>query len=57
MINVGVLGANGRMGSEVVKAVYSAQGFAFVAALCYHRSSCLSTELVKLSARNAIIQS
>ena len=33
MINVGVLGANGRMGSEVVKAVSSAQGLALVAAL------------------------
>jgi 4-hydroxy-tetrahydrodipicolinate reductase len=33
MINVGVLGANGRMGSEVVKAVSSAQGLALVATL------------------------
>ena len=33
MINVGVLGANGRMGSEVVKAVSSTQGLALVAAL------------------------
>jgi 4-hydroxy-tetrahydrodipicolinate reductase len=33
MIKVGVLGANGRMGSEVVKAVSSAQGLELVAAL------------------------
>jgi 4-hydroxy-tetrahydrodipicolinate reductase len=33
MINVGVLGANGRMGSEVVKAVSSAQGLSLVATL------------------------
>jgi 4-hydroxy-tetrahydrodipicolinate reductase len=33
MINVGVLGANGRMGSEVAKAVSSAQGLALVATL------------------------
>jgi 4-hydroxy-tetrahydrodipicolinate reductase len=33
MINVGVLGAHGRMGSEVVKAVSSAQGLALVATL------------------------
>lgn len=33
MIKVGVLGANGRMGSEVVKAVSSAQGLELVTAL------------------------
>jgi len=33
MINVAVLGARGRMGSEVVKAVESAEGLALVAAL------------------------
>jgi 4-hydroxy-tetrahydrodipicolinate reductase len=33
MIKVGVLGANGRMGSEVVKAVSSAQGLDLVASL------------------------
>jgi 4-hydroxy-tetrahydrodipicolinate reductase len=33
MINVGVLGAHGRMGSEVIKAVSSAQGLALVATL------------------------
>ncbi len=33
MINVAVLGARGRMGSEVVKAVEAADGLALVAAL------------------------
>ena len=33
MINVAVLGAKGRMGSEVVKAVESAEGLSLVAAL------------------------
>ena len=33
MINVAVLGARGRMGSEVVKAVEAAEGLALVAAL------------------------
>ena len=33
MINVAVLGAKGRMGSEVVKAVESSDGLSLVAAL------------------------
>ena len=33
MINVAVLGAKGRMGSEVVKAVESSEGLSLVAAL------------------------